>query len=39
VGLRYARTVHLMWEEPLGGNVHGDVEYRLRREDWIAQPC
>jgi RimJ/RimL family protein N-acetyltransferase len=33
-GLRYARTVHLTWGEPLPGNEHGDVEYRLRRADW-----
>ncbi|MGH3208293.1 MAG: GNAT family N-acetyltransferase [Trebonia sp.] len=37
-GLRYARTVHLTWAEPLDGNEQGDVEYRLRREDWIAWP-
>jgi len=37
-GLVYARTVHLTWEEPLDGNEHGDVEYRLRRGDWIAPP-
>jgi RimJ/RimL family protein N-acetyltransferase len=36
-GLRYARTVHLTWAEPLNGNEQGDVEYRLRREDWAAQ--
>ena len=35
-GLRYTRTVHLDWPEPLAGNEHGDVEYRLLREDWIA---
>ena len=34
-GLRYPRTVHLTWDEPLDGNSRGDVEYRLRREDWI----
>ena len=34
-GLRYARTVHLDWPEPLAGNEHGDVEYRLLREDWL----
>jgi RimJ/RimL family protein N-acetyltransferase len=34
-GLRYARTVHLTWPEPLPGNEYGDVEYRLRREDWL----
>ena len=34
-GLRYARTVHLTWPEPLPGNEDGDVEYRLRRQDWL----
>ena len=33
-GLRYARTVHLDWPDPLAGNEHGDVEYRLSRGDW-----
>jgi RimJ/RimL family protein N-acetyltransferase len=37
-GLRYARTVHLTWDDPLDGNEHGDVEYRLRREEWARQP-
>jgi RimJ/RimL family protein N-acetyltransferase len=37
-GLRYARTVHLVWPQPLEGNEHGDVEYRLRRDDWIRPP-
>jgi len=35
-GLRYARTVHLDWAEPLDGNEHGDVEYRLLRGQWLA---
>ena len=35
-GLRYARTVHLDWPDPLAGNEHGDVEYRLPRADWAA---
>ena len=35
-GLRYARTVHLDWADPLDGNEHGDVEYRLPRADWAA---
>ena len=35
-GLRYARTVHLDWPDPLAGNEHGDVEYRLHRRDWAA---
>jgi hypothetical protein len=36
-GLRYARTVHLTWPEPLPGNEDGDVEYRLGREDWLGR--
>ena len=35
-GLRYARTVHLDWPEPLDGNEQGDVEYRLLRDEWLA---
>ena len=35
-GLWYARTVHLDWPDPLDGNEHGDVEYRLPRADWAA---
>jgi len=35
-GLRYARTVLLDWPDPLDGNEHGDVEYRLRRAEWLA---
>jgi RimJ/RimL family protein N-acetyltransferase len=33
-GLKYARTVYLDWLDPLPGNEHGDVEYRLDRNDW-----
>jgi RimJ/RimL family protein N-acetyltransferase len=36
-GLRYARTVYLAWPDPLPGNEHGDVEYRLDRDDWLAE--
>ena len=31
-----ARTVHLHWPCPLPGNEHGEVEYELRRDDWLA---
>jgi RimJ/RimL family protein N-acetyltransferase len=37
-GLRYARTLHMTFDEPLAGNEHGDVEYRLRRADWQPSP-
>ncbi len=35
-GLRYTRTVYLDWPDPLDGNEHGDVEYRLRVGEWLA---
>lgn len=35
-GLRYVRTMHLDFPDPLDGNEHGDVEYRLTRADWAA---
>ena len=34
-GLTFGRTVHLDWPDPLNGIEHGEVEYRLLREDWI----
>ena len=33
-GLRYHRTVHLEWDDPIPGTEHGEVEYELRRRDW-----
>jgi RimJ/RimL family protein N-acetyltransferase len=33
-GLKYLRTVHLDWPDPLPGNEYGDVEYQLHRDDW-----
>jgi len=41
-GLRYPRTVHLTWDEPLPGHEHGDVEYRLLRlaaAAWVITRC
>lgn len=35
-GLRYVRTMHLDFADPLDGNEHGDVEYRLTRGDWTG---
>jgi RimJ/RimL family protein N-acetyltransferase len=36
VGLRYARTFHLEWDEPLPGTEQGEVEYAITREQWRA---
>lgn len=33
-GLRYVRTFHLEWDEPLPGSEHGEVEYALTKEEW-----
>jgi len=35
-GLTFARTVHVEWPDPLDGTEHGEVEYRLLRDDWAA---
>lgn len=37
-GLRYVRTFFSTWPEgPVEGSEHGDVEYALTREEWLAQ--
>jgi RimJ/RimL family protein N-acetyltransferase len=33
-GLRFVRTFHLSWDEPIEGVEHGEVEYELLREEW-----
>ena len=35
-GLRYVRTFHLEWDDPIEGTEQGEVEYELRRTDWEA---
>ena len=36
VGLRYVRTFHREWDEPIAGAEQGEVEYALLREQWIS---
>ncbi|WP_405162813.1 GNAT family N-acetyltransferase [Nocardia sp. NBC_01499] len=36
VGLRYVRTFHVHFDDPLPGTEHGEVEYELRQADWVA---
>ncbi|WP_091458645.1 GNAT family N-acetyltransferase [Micromonospora inyonensis] len=31
-GLRYVRTFHLTWDDPIPGSEHGEVEYEVRRQ-------
>jgi RimJ/RimL family protein N-acetyltransferase len=33
-GLRYARTFHQDWPDPIPGDEHGDVEYALEYSEW-----
>ena len=36
VGLEHVRTFHLAGDEPIPGAEHGEVEYALTREQWLA---
>ncbi len=36
VGLEHVRTFHLDCDEPIPGAEHGEVEYALTREQWLA---
>lgn len=33
-GMRYVRTFHLEWPEPIEGTEEGDVEYQLTKSEW-----
>ena len=39
VGLRYVRTFHLDWDEPIPGSEHGEVEYAITRAEWLSRSC
>jgi RimJ/RimL family protein N-acetyltransferase len=36
-GLRYIRTFHLEWDDPIDGTELGEVEYELLRSDWLTR--
>ena len=36
VGLRYVRTFHLEFDDPLPGTEQGEVEYAITRDEWLA---
>ena len=38
VGLQHVRRSHPAWETPITGAEHGEVEYALTREEWLARP-
>ncbi len=33
-GMRYVRTIHEHFDDPIPGTEHGEVEYEIRSEDW-----
>ena len=35
-GLRLVRAFHQDWPVRIEGDEHGDVEYALTREEWVA---
>ena len=35
VGMRYVRTFHQSWDQPLPGSELGEVEYAITREQWF----
>ncbi|WP_341715701.1 GNAT family N-acetyltransferase [Micromonospora sp. FIMYZ51] len=36
VGMRYVRTFHQSWPDPLPGTQWGEVEYEITRARWVA---
>ena len=36
IGLRYVRTFHADWDQPIPGAEHGEVEYAITRDEWLA---
>lgn len=34
-GLRYVRTFHVAFDDPIPGTEEGEVEYAVTREDWL----
>ncbi|MEV0215328.1 GNAT family N-acetyltransferase [Micromonospora sp. NPDC050695] len=38
-GLRYVRTFHLQFDDPIPGTEHGEVEYELRADAYQERPA
>ena len=36
-GLRFVRTFHLEWDEPIEGTEHGEVEYEITKAEWLRR--
>ena len=37
LGLTYVRTFYADWNEPIPGAEHGEVEYAITRDEWLAR--
>jgi len=37
LGMRFVRAFHEHYDEPVAGAEHGEVEYELCRQDWLAR--
>jgi RimJ/RimL family protein N-acetyltransferase len=37
IGMKYARTDHIAWPDPIPGSEQGDVWYALTRSDWSGR--
>jgi RimJ/RimL family protein N-acetyltransferase len=37
IGLRFVRVFHVDFDDPIEGTEHGEVEYEIRREEWLAR--
>ena len=36
VGMRLVRTFHADWPVRIDGDEHGDVEYAITKDEWLA---
>jgi RimJ/RimL family protein N-acetyltransferase len=36
-GLRFVRTFHLEWDDPIDGTEHGEVEYEITKAEWSCR--
>jgi RimJ/RimL family protein N-acetyltransferase len=36
IGLRFVRVFHVDFDDPIPGTEHGEVEYEIRREEWLT---
>jgi len=36
IGMRHVRTFTADWDEPIPGAEHGEVEYAITRDEWLA---